>query len=560
MKRFNLFIALSFCLFTVAFSQGGGSCYQSFLQQGIIDYNRLQFAEAIENFKAAIICRDRPGDLSEVTGWLEKSQTGFFDEIQRQKQRVEMALAEAERERNAADSARVIAEANRLALLAGNAMEAQRDTNALILAYSAARLMGDQPVPGPIKNAFGQAGHRFFAEDHNIESGPIFSILSLPDRPAVIIESGQGGLSILPAGTMESRQIGRHPAYLSQLQYDARQQKLLSTGVDGSIKVWDIDAGTSIDYPAHQREVTGAVFSQEGPSFVTVSKDQSGKLWDLNGQLKEQLPAQRGVPLDLQVASNGNFLTRSSQGEIIVWGATGNKLVQLPAPQAYIYQAVLSPDGQKVLTAATNNTAKLWNLQGQEVATLGHNAAVRAATFAPDGDRILTQTTGSVARIWDAEGRSVTTLDAHRAPLTFSRFSPSGKFILTGAKDNTVKVWTADGQLLHSLSHESSPIDAFFSPDEALILTTAQNTNSKLWDLQGDLLRTIDLQGASTVPSVFSSDGKYIIAVTDDQTVSVGPVPSFAEDIIIREKPISPTHIRAAEQEYGISIRPYWPE
>jgi WD40 repeat protein len=60
---------------------------------------------------------------------------------------------------------------------------------------------------------------------------------------------------------------------------------------------------------------------------------------------------------------------------------------------------VFSPDGQRILTASSDQTARVWDLSGKELATLrGHTAGVRSAVFSPDGQRILTASSDGTAR------------------------------------------------------------------------------------------------------------------------------------------------------------------
>lgn len=564
MKTYLLFIF--FCVGPL-FTGWTQSCYQSFFNQGKTDYEQQRFAEALEQFKSAILCGNLSQTrLQEVTDWQERARNGFFDAIEQARKKEEEARIAAEkaekiavRERIAADSARDIAQANRFALMATNNLDENsfNDTNALVLSYSAIQLLEDQPIPSSLKQAFGQASHEFFSQTRNSETSPIYSILPLSDPAAVVLESGEGYIELLSLENMALRNIGRHNTYLSNLQYAPEQKKLLSTAVDGSIKISDLNTFQSVDYPSHTKEVTSAAFAQQNDGFVTVSKDQSGKLWGSNGQLKKQLPAQKGIPFDVEVAPTGQFLVRSSQGEIIVWNADGRQLVELPAPSSYIYEAQLSPDGQFILTASADKMARIWNLEGQEVASLEHFFPVKSAAFSPNGERILTRTKGNAAKVWDQQGNIITEL-GHQGELTLAEFSSSGKLIITGAKDNTVKVWNTSGKLLFSLPQQAPPVAAYFSPDEQLILTTTADGDSKLWDQAGHLLRTIPLEGEVTVPSVFSADGRYIISVTGDQEVKVSPIPAYAKELIEEQGPISRSSISEVEKNFDIELQKYW--
>jgi FOG: WD40 repeat len=48
-----------------------------------------------------------------------------------------------------------------------------------------------------------------------------------------------------------------------------------------------------------------------------------------------------------------------------------------------------SPDGETIATASSDNTVKLWNLQGQLLHTLAsHEDRVYSVAFSPDGQTI----------------------------------------------------------------------------------------------------------------------------------------------------------------------------
>ena len=56
-----------------------------------------------------------------------------------------------------------------------------------------------------------------------------------------------------------------------------------------------------------------------------------------------------------------------------------------------VNSAVFAPDGGRILTASSDNTARLWDRDGKALGTLeGHTNWIRSAAFSPDGGRILT--------------------------------------------------------------------------------------------------------------------------------------------------------------------------
>jgi WD40 repeat protein len=87
-----------------------------------------------------------------------------------------------------------------------------------------------------------------------------------------------------------------------------------------------------------------------------------------------------------------------------VWDvATGRELMTLRGHASFIESVVFSPDGQYILSASDDGTARLWDgTTGQETMTLGHTGKLTNAMFSPDGRYILTASVDGTARVYFA--------------------------------------------------------------------------------------------------------------------------------------------------------------
>jgi WD40 repeat protein len=98
-----------------------------------------------------------------------------------------------------------------------------------------------------------------------------------------------------------------------------------------------------------------------------------------------------------------------------------------------------SPDGSRILTGSIDNTARLWDLQGHEIAIFkGHPGPVYSAVFSPDGSHILTASADKTARLWDLQGREIASFKGHTEAVTNATFSPDGTRVVAASFDGTV--------------------------------------------------------------------------------------------------------------------------
>ena len=99
-----------------------------------------------------------------------------------------------------------------------------------------------------------------------------------------------------------------------------------------------------------------------------------------------------------------------------------------------VLAVAFSPDGQTIFTGSEDNTAKLWDLQGNELqAFQGHSSSVRAVAFSPDGQTILTGSRDNTAKLWDLQGNELQAFQGHSDAVLAVAFSPDGQSILTGS-------------------------------------------------------------------------------------------------------------------------------
>ena len=167
---------------------------------------------------------------------------------------------------------------------------------------------------------------------------------------------------------------------------------------------------------------------------------------------------------------------------------SGQLLHELRGHQDTVGEASFSNDGDRIVTASSDNTARVWDSRsGQLLHELrGHQDTVGEAGFSNDGDRIVTASSDNTARVWDSRsGQLLHELRGHQASVDGIEFSSNGDRILTRSSDSTVRIWDSEsGQLLNELiGHQTRVHSAGFNDASDLVLTAGFEKNARVWDV-----------------------------------------------------------------------------
>jgi len=201
--------------------------------------------------------------------------------------------------------------------------------------------------------------------------------------------------------------------------------------------------------------------------------------------------------------------------------------------------AVFSANGKRLLTAAYDGTAQLWNVEtGEQVRSyIGHTETVYTVTFSAGERRIVTASgremdMGSISRdssvrVWDTEtGKEVNRLLGHGGYVYSAIFSPDGRHVLSSARDSTARIWDLEtSRELHKFTGIGFLRPAVFSPDGLQILAI-ENTNApfraRLWSVSSGV-EVARLEGhvGEIESAQFSPDGSTIVTASRDSTVRI---------------------------------------
>jgi WD40 repeat protein len=251
------------------------------------------------------------------------------------------------------------------------------------------------------------------------------------------------------------------------------------------------DEGKEVGQLKHDGLVNGVEIAPRGDLVVTFSADRTARLWDARGKLRATLDHPKGVGSAAFSGDGSLILTTADDRQARLWSAEGKLEATFPVPEE-VWYCVFSPRGDRLVGIPTKSAVtRVWTSRGEVVAELlGHEGPVLAASFSPEGDAIVTASKDGTARLWDADGHPGKVLP-HPDEVFKGTFLPGGLGVATTCKDGAVRHWDRDGRLLAVMrGHAKAVWFVECAKDGATLATASEDTTVRLWPLRReDLLR-----------------------------------------------------------------------
>jgi WD40 repeat protein len=331
----------------------------------------------------------------------------------------------------------------------------------------------------------------------------------------------------LGASSSELRSL--HPLTAPTAVVFARDGRLISTGWDRHLHVWDVERGrdVSMSPDAHGDTLRSVAFSHDGARIVTASGDGIVHVWDLaTGRSSARLDVKHGG-----FASSAVFLPGGKQvlvggfdAVLRIWDPVAGSVREIPTGGGPLQATALSPDGKRAVTASEDGTAKLWDLASGKSETIASIPRdwMQTAAFSPDG-RFVAVGASSQQSVLHVGEVGQGTLRAFGGPMnqvTCVAFTPSGQRLYSSSEDGLVRVWEVrTGEQVGQLAGHAGAVKAVaVSPEGGLVVTAGKADGTiRIWSARtGRELGQIPLATSADYPNclAFAPDGRSFAAGT----------------------------------------------
>ena len=246
------------------------------------------------------------------------------------------------------------------------------------------------------------------------------------------------------------------------------------------IMIWDFNTGEIIKtFVGHSSSVKDCAFSPNGDLLVTVSVDNTLKIWDVksnsNQKNFEDHSHEMSVPSVIISPDGLKILSAGFYGDLKLWDAkTFNLLRKFERDKGIHHQCNFSPDGKRIISCGKRFKI-LDTLTGTEVKIFSESSVVGGCAFTPDGKYIITFSLDGIIRYWDPLTFSeLKTIQTNNKKIRYLAISPdSSKIACAFRSKNDLILWDLESGLVcrkfighsdsvnHCVFHQ---VETIFSP------------------------------------------------------------------------------------------------
>jgi WD40 repeat protein len=313
--------------------------------------------------------------------------------------------------------------------------------------------------------------------------GFIDGVSIAPDGRRVLVAGGtELRLFDLKAGP-EPKVLRGHQNRILHLSVSRDWKRALTGGMDGTVRLWDLDKGKELKSFDCEALVGGVAISPDGryglaraggyaikdgkavvEGRVMVQAEGTVRLWDLGGgkEIKRWTFPKGNTIATVSFTPDGRHALYGFAGKLHRWDLRKKKeLETVPGMPPWEFGMTWAPDRRHALVFGIDKQVRLWDAQtGKFVRDfVGHEAQVRGAAISADGTRVVTGggyvfhekdkppvKKDCTLRVWDYASGKELAVYAMPEPINCLALSPDKKFAFTGGFAGNLIQWDLTGK------------------------------------------------------------------------------------------------------------------
>lgn len=295
---------------------------------------------------------------------------------------------------------------------------------------------------------------------------------------------------------------------------------ILTGGLDKMLKMWNLKTGKVVWTYKTSDQAIAVDWSADGQYFIAGLWNSIFMLFDRNGLLLRSWEGLHTSSVrSMAFSPDGRkFITGSRDNTAKIWTLEGN-LVNTISHKGSVTTVDWSSDGKTVISGSSDGTLQIRPYNGKLTKTLRFPGELNCVRFSRDGSRFLVCYTGGPLQVFSAAGDSLFSL-----PYTFdygdfytADFSYSGDTIISGTNIGIVQSWKDGKAMLAYSGHNGYTYDIRRLGNAGRFVSAGADGRARVWNSQRlSVIKTLRGHLGAIVDGIPLRSGKEKKVVTLD--------------------------------------------
>ncbi|MDO8753173.1 MAG: TIR domain-containing protein [Anaerolineales bacterium] len=350
----------------------------------------------------------------------------------------------------------------------------------------------------------------------------IWRIITSPDQERFVTVDSDGQACIWNIEDGSQLLCLQHEGIVYDAEFSADGNILVTGTENGVLSFWDASAGALISSLQFEGKIW-KILLHPGGRWLAVGRTNAVSIIDMTTQTENLYFSKEGEVYAIDFDKSGTYMaTGTSKGYVSIWTVMGEDTIAGPQHNSEIYDLSFSPDGQWLVSAGADSTARAaLTADGRERYSVVHGDWVEDLSFGPDSSWFVTVSDDNFVRVIDTATGQERMRMAHANFVQKVRISPDGQWIATTGYDQTVRIWdSATGAEVMQIPVAGIGSSIRFNKDATRLIVGDRAGHLSLWDVSQLKSRRGFIQFPEFLhEALFSPNGEWLTVNSDDKNI-----------------------------------------
>ncbi len=286
---------------------------------------------------------------------------------------------------------------------------------------------------------------------------PALSAFAISKHGHIAVAAGDDKIYQLDENAASIRVLDNHKGKVQKIAFAPNATYMVSGDNEGVMKIWDLDGNEMKSIQVGAAEITLLKVAPKGDKILVGASNGNLNLWTTDGWVDIRFAGLVSMAIDADFNHDGSLLlTVTKDGSVDIWDMEAKRLLNLPPKEGVASAGTFKEVGSNFLVGYESGLIRLWDQNGNIIKVFGgHGHRIGTLKTFDDNNTFVSASDDKSARLWDLQGNELQIYTGHKDLITHVALSSSSgnkssdnslktrskRSLITASRDNTIRRW-----------------------------------------------------------------------------------------------------------------------